>query len=234
MLDPVGPLPASVYWRRRAVALAAVIVALLLLWAVLPGGGDDRTRNTAAAAGSPDPTDPAAAPTELTATAPSDDPGLPGDGTGAGSPATTPSPSPPPNTHKPPPPRPTTCADNAIKVTVGPRSKVYAVGQQPIFDLHVRNISKLACLRDLGAGAQEMAVYRGTQRLWSSNDCYPSPEKKVQLLRPGVTTTASVTWSGKGSRPKCAGQRTVVGPGSYLVVVRVGTAVSRRTPFTLR
>ena len=265
VLDPVGPLPASVYWRRRALALAAVIVVLLLIWAVLPGGGGgDGRRDTAGAAGSATPTgspgatDPAAAPTGLSATAPSGVPGPAGDGDGnggdngggngdggdnggnsaggpAGTPApVTPSPTPVPTTPKPTVAPPTTCPDAALAVTVAPRARTYRVGQNPIFDLRVRNISALSCIRDLGAGQQEVAVYKGTQRLWSSNDCYPSPEKSPQLLRPGVQETSSVTWSGLGSRPDCAGKRAQVGAGNYTVVARVGTAVTRRTPFSLR
>ncbi|WP_433546320.1 hypothetical protein ACQPZG_15315 [Streptomyces sp. CA-294286] len=39
--NPVGPLPSSIYWRRRVVGLAllALLVALVL-WAVLAGGGN--------------------------------------------------------------------------------------------------------------------------------------------------------------------------------------------------
>ncbi|MFI6351025.1 hypothetical protein [Streptomyces sp. NPDC050560] len=37
--NPVGPLPSSIYWRRRAViASAVVIVALLVVWLVSMGG----------------------------------------------------------------------------------------------------------------------------------------------------------------------------------------------------
>lgn len=218
-------------------ALAVVIVVLLLAWAVWPGGGgDDRPRDTAAAAGSPGPTDPVAAPTGLSATAPTDDPGPVGDGNGVGGAAGTPTPSPTPVPTTPAPTvaPPTTCPDSALQVTVGPRVTTYEVGQEPIFDLRVRNVSAVSCIRDLGAGQQEVVVNRGTQRLWSSNDCYPSTEKSPQLLRPGVQETSSVTWSGLGSRPDCAGKRVRVGAGTYTVVARVGTAVTRRTPFTLR
>jgi hypothetical protein len=233
VLDPVGPLPASVYWRRRAVALAVVIVVLLLGWAVLPGGGNDQPRDTAGAVGSASPTVPAAAPTELTASPPSDDPGRPADGNGGGATATTSTPV--PTTPKPaPPPAPKPCADAALQVTVGPRHPAYSVGQSPILDLRVRNISALACTRDLGAGQQEIVLYRGPQRLWSSNDCFPDPTRSVQLLRPGAVQTSSVTWSGLGSRPKCAGTRTRVGPGTYALVARLGTIVSRRSPIVLR
>lgn len=239
VLDPVGPLPASIYWRRRALALAAVIVVLLLVWAVLPGGGGDRPRDTAAAAGSPGPTDPAAAPTGLTATAPSDDPGRPGDGNGNGNgngvgAAATPTPTPVPTTPASTPLPPKACADSALQLTVGPRHSPYSVGQSPLLDLRVRNISKVACTRDLGAGQQEIVLMRGTQRLWSSNDCFPDPAESVQLVRPGAQLNFSVTWSGLGSRPKCAGTRTRVGAGTYALVAHLGTIVSHRTPIVLR
>jgi hypothetical protein len=235
VLDPVGPLPASVYWRRRALALAVVIVVLLLGWAVLPGGGNDEPRDAAGAAGSASPTVPAAAPTELTASPPSDDPGRPGDGDAVdagGATATTSAPA--PTTPKPPPPAPKACADAALQVTVAPRHPAYSVGQSPILDLRVRNVSALACTRDLGAGQQEIVLFRGTLRLWSSNDCFPDSTRSVQLLRPGAVQTSSVTWSGLVSRPKCAGTRTRVGPGTYALVARLGTIVSRRSPIVLR
>ncbi|WP_107481947.1 hypothetical protein [Streptomyces sp. JHA26] len=39
--NPVGPLPSSIYWRRRAVLLSVVaLLALLVTWIVVVGGGD--------------------------------------------------------------------------------------------------------------------------------------------------------------------------------------------------
>ncbi|MFF0744102.1 hypothetical protein ACFYVL_27265 [Streptomyces sp. NPDC004111] len=39
--NPVGPLPSSIYWRRRAVGLSVLaLLVVLVLWAVLSGGGD--------------------------------------------------------------------------------------------------------------------------------------------------------------------------------------------------
>lgn len=38
--NPVGPLPSTIYWRRRAVLLSVVaLLALLTVWVVGPGGG---------------------------------------------------------------------------------------------------------------------------------------------------------------------------------------------------
>ncbi len=40
MRNPVGPLPSSIYWRRRAVAgLLVALLAVLIAWAVTSGGG---------------------------------------------------------------------------------------------------------------------------------------------------------------------------------------------------
>ncbi|WP_171109112.1 MULTISPECIES: hypothetical protein [Streptomyces] len=42
--NPVGPLPSSIYWRRRAVLLSVVaLLALLVTWVVTTGGGGNGT-----------------------------------------------------------------------------------------------------------------------------------------------------------------------------------------------
>ena len=52
MLEPVGPLPPSVYWRRRCVALAGVVLVLaLLVWGIVVLAAGDDTHDDAA----PDP-----------------------------------------------------------------------------------------------------------------------------------------------------------------------------------
>ncbi|TJZ42730.1 hypothetical protein FCH28_33030 [Streptomyces piniterrae] len=44
--NPIGPLPSSIYWRRRAVALAIVaLLALLVVWALNLGGNSGKTGN---------------------------------------------------------------------------------------------------------------------------------------------------------------------------------------------
>jgi hypothetical protein len=238
VLHPVGPLPASVYWRRRALAFAGVVVLLLLFWAILPGGGGAQSRDAAGAAGSPSPTQPRAAPTSigpsgLTESPATGDPGRAADGDGAATAITTTAVAPTASTPKPTPP-PTPCTDAALRLTVSPAQPVYLVGQAPVLRLQVRNVSTTSCVRDLGAALQEVLLYRGSQRLWSSNDCYPEGLRDQELMRPGVVHTFSVTWSGLSSQPKCAGTRTRVGAGSYTVLGRLGTLVSPRAPMTLR
>ncbi|MBO4241038.1 MucR family transcriptional regulator, partial [Pseudonocardia alni] len=45
-MHPVGPLPASVYWRRRACAVGVALLALFALlwlttWLLIPRGSDE-------------------------------------------------------------------------------------------------------------------------------------------------------------------------------------------------
>lgn len=231
MLQPVGPLPASIYWRRRAIVAVAALLVLIVGWQLLPGGGGEDPRRTAGAAASPTPTEQPS--TSLAATPPSGDPGRPADGGAAttAAPVSTPAPTTPRPTTAPPP---GPCKDGALALRVVPAQPAYRVGQQPVLGLEVRNTSRTPCVRDLGAAQQEIVLYQGSIRLWSSNDCYPEGATDTRVLKPGVAQSFSVTWSGLGSQPKCAGTRARVGAGTYQLVGRLGTLVSKRTALALR
>jgi hypothetical protein len=174
-------------------------------------------------------------PGELTATPPANDPGRaadPGTGTGTGTGTTTSAPQPtPPPTTAPPAPKP--CVDKALQVRIAPAVPAYPAGTQPKITLSVRNVSAVACTRDLGAAQQEVLLYRGTQRLWSSNDCYPEGARAVRTLKPGEAASSSVTWSGLSSRPKCVGERTRVAAGTYELIGRLGAITTPRAKITL-
>ncbi|MCB8902124.1 MULTISPECIES: hypothetical protein [unclassified Streptomyces] len=54
--NPVGPLPSTIYWRRRAVAACLVaLLALLAVWAVTSGDGGGKKTNDGSNGASPTP-----------------------------------------------------------------------------------------------------------------------------------------------------------------------------------
>lgn len=234
MLSPVGPLPPEVYWRRRAVAVAGLLVVLvLLLWL-----------GSAVAGGSPAPETPAAAPAPATTAAvpSSSTPPTPEPTTGTST--TVPAPGVPVTTTTPAPtttPSPTTsaplgpCPDADVALTAEAAAPQYKVGEEPVFRLLVSTSGTVPCTRALDGALQQVLVYSadGTQRLWSSNDCYPGTGTETKTLTPGQQTSYSIRWSGTTSAPGCTTPRTPVPAGAYTVVVGLGGLTSAPAPFAL-
>lgn len=226
-LEPQGPLPSQIYWRRRglalgiAVAVIAVVSAIVFAFVHGGGGSDKADGKKAAAAQQAKP--PGAAPEE------------------AKTPVVPPAEQAPPPSETPtaaviPPPvlkEGDDCPDStlAVKGLTGPQ---YVVGEQPQFTMVVTNIGLVACKRDVGAAVLAAYVYSlDNQRLWSNLDCAPSNETLVKTFDPGEQVTTTVTWTGMGSAPQCPLPRQPIGPGTYNLVVQLGNLRSATVPFML-
>ncbi len=248
MLEPNGPLPQSVYWRRRVLAAVGSVLAVVLL-AWLIGGlveADDQhpVRGTADTAdvGGRDHSG-AVRVTSERVSAPPSSPG-PDDPRGSvtASPSSS-SPTSPPRattssaavpTTTPPPGPPVACSDKVIKVVAAPDVPSYPVGVRPLLKLRIVNAGPVACSRDLNRKLREILVLGadGT-RLWSSNDCYGAPEPDVRVLAPKQAVEFSVNWAGRTSAPGCPVDRETVPAGKYQVVGKLGPLTGPPTPLTL-
>jgi hypothetical protein len=240
VLQPVGPLPPQVYWRRRLVVAGVVVVVLLLALAVCSGGPAPRGPGAGAAlSGSATPTSTGAGtitPSPGTAGGPAQGQGpatsqTSGSGTPSGTaPAGGVPVSNPPAATAPPQP----CPDSALTVVASTAKPAYRVGETPVLKLAVRNTGTVACVRDVGPRQQEMLLYAGSTRIWSSNDCYPDGGTDIRTLSPGESISSTVVWSGLSSQPGCAGTRTRVKAGSYDLFALVGGARSRPATLVLQ
>jgi hypothetical protein len=258
-MDPVGPLPTSVYWRRRLLAVGAALLGLFgLLWLVtallLPPGvdsDDSTTGRTAHVESSPPaagtapaadvrPPDPGAtgAPAGAPPAGPSAGPAAPNAGPAdeavrpdpaAGPPVLVPPAGPAPATGPPP------CPDGQIKVTAEVGAPQYPQGAKPVLRIVVANSGPTPCVRDLDGAEQEIVVWSGdgAKRLWSSNDCVNPSSSDLRTLVPGQPVAFAVNWSGLGSVPGCTAERDRIGPGAYRVVTRLGPVVSAPVPLLI-
>ncbi len=199
---PVGPLPASTYWRRRAVMLLGILVLLLVLRSC--ASGDDTPERTSA---TPKPTT-----------------------TSSPKPSTSPSAKP----TTPAPAAPAACADGALKLTSSTDADSYVPGATPKITLVIKNSAASPCRRDLGAGAVELLVFSGEDRVWSSDDCNPSTATAVTVLGAGGTQAVVKTWPGVRSAPGCAGSKDTAKAGTYRVVARLGSLRAEGVIFRLR
>jgi hypothetical protein len=234
--EPVGPLPASVYWRRRWVAIASVLgVLVLLVWFVgapLTDSGSTARPASRAALSAPQP----APPSPIAPAAAQQ--GAEGQGVAAPStgptPGPTPEPTPAPTAEATASPRePVPCTNEMLGVAAQADRPQHRVGERLPLRLVVTNTSDQPCVRDLDLARAEIVVWSGDggQRLWSSNDCSNASGPDMRTLAPGQPVVFSVEWTGRTSTPGCADPRTVVPPGAYRVMTRVDDVISAPTPF---
>lgn len=255
MLEPNGPLPPEIYWRRRILAIVvAVVVLVLIIWAavaLLGGGGEEPETEPAAAESS---TSVAATTSAADSTADAAGAETTGGGTGSSGGAdssgetgssgesdssggattsgdaasTTPSSATAVVAEG-------QCPDQSLAVRVTSAEANYQAGAEPEFTIVITNIGTSTCERDLGAGLQEVLVYSldGNRRLWSNTDCFPESTSDVRSLGPGDQAAFSVKWSGTTSEPGCETPREPVGPGAYTVVGQLGGLRSTPEPFNI-
>ncbi|WP_280399930.1 hypothetical protein [Nocardia carnea] len=217
MLEPTGPLPPEIYWRRRVFAIGALIVALaVVIWLVVTvSRGGDSPGTAAAATSSATGTETAAssAPAPTTTT-----------GASTTASGTTPAPA-----------ASGQCADQSLAIKVSVAQPTYRVGEEPVFGIVITNISGEPCTRDMGSGLQRVSVHTldGGRQLWASTDCYPDGEPDVRTLDRGEQAAFTVTWTGTTSQPECAGERVPVPTGAYNVTAQLGSVRSAPEPFNI-
>ncbi|HWH01891.1 MAG TPA: hypothetical protein VNV66_21835 [Pilimelia sp.] len=225
----VGPLPAAVYWRRRAIVLGVLLVALITLYSAC-GGSSDAGRSPGAATPTPDTASPE--PTRSLLTPES----------GGPSPAATEEPDPGPTATASvaapppaPPPAPTgACTDAEIVITPVPAKTSVRAGTPMDLRLKIQNSSPRTCSRDVGAEYQELRLVRGAETTWSSDHCGSSRASDVRSFAPGGVREYMVTWNGRSSS-KCAnGQAAApVAAGEYQLIGRLGTKYSQPVRITV-
>jgi hypothetical protein len=232
-LEPRGPLPTEIYWRRRGLALgiAVVVIGIAVATVIAFMGGSAGAKPANVKAGSAQNT-PAAPPPQAP----------PPPGQEGAIPA-----APPQQGQNPEAPTPTAavqpppvlkegddCPDSTLAVKGLTNAPQYFIGDQPKFTMIVTNIGLVACKRDVGAAVLAAYVYSlDNKRLWSNLDCAPSNETLVKTFTPGEQVTTAVTWTGMGSSPHCPLPRPAIGPGTYNLVVQLGNLRSLTVPFIL-
>ena len=234
-LEPRGPLPTEIYWRRRGLAIGIAVVVIAIAAAVVfafvsnSAGAKPASVNKPAAVqgaqGQPNSPAPQAPPAGPDSNAPA----APAQGQSPESVTPTAAVQPPPVLNPG-----DDCPDSTLGVKGLTNAPQYFIGDQPKFTMVVTNIGLVACKRDVGAAVLAAYVYSlDNKRLWSNLDCAPSNETLVKTFTPGEQVTTAVTWTGMGSAPHCPLPRPAIGPGTYNLVVQLGNVRSQAVPFIL-
>ena len=214
----VGPLPAAVYWRRRAVVLVGLAMVVLVL-SYSCGGPSEGS---------------AGPPVDTTATTPPATETEPPHPTTA-SPTPTPTPTPTAFSLVSTPPT-GACTDDEIELTASAAASTVALGQEIEVTIKIRNTSTRTCSRDVGADAQELRLQDSSGIVWSSDDCNPRHGSDLRSFTAGTGASFTLKWSGLRSRsgvgaPVCTGTQPPT-PGVYDLVARLDKKMS--APFALK
>jgi hypothetical protein len=259
--EPVGPLPATVYWRRRWVAIAsATAVIVLLAWGIAaaadpPDDPETARPSSRVAVSAPQEASPPPAAPPLAALPLATPPATtqPSTGPRPGAAGSTP---PAPPTSEPatgtatseslgleqapttaptsaPPAEPVQCTNEMIDVKAEVEGSDHRVGERMVLRLVVANSSKQPCVRDLDPVRQEIVVWSadGSTRLWSSNDCSSAKGADPRTLAPGQPVAFAVRWAGRTSEPGCPAKRETVPAGEYRLLTRVDDVISPPVQF---
>ncbi|MEU9291054.1 hypothetical protein AB0D57_42170 [Streptomyces sp. NPDC048275] len=261
MRNPVGPLPSSIYWRRRAVLLSVVaLLALLIAWVVGTGGGGGK-QNADGSNGKnpvdtitpgPSGSGPAISqhPGGRDESSASASPGSGGDDSGDSSGSSSGSTGDTGTSDDgsksgggvgstdqlPAGSTLPNCTTGAVKVSLRSVRNTYALGEKPSIELIAKNSSSGDCKVDLGPKNAVLTITQAgsDESFWSSDDCLKDPGSLLFRVPADDQVTYTQDWDRTASAPGC----TTPSPGSaaagtYLVEATVPGLTKAQTSFVL-
>ncbi|MEU8787347.1 hypothetical protein [Streptomyces sp. NPDC048637] len=232
--NPIGPLPSSIYWRRRAVALAIIVLlALLVVWALSLGGDAGKSSDEGKGSHGKGPA------TSITpgpsASGPVNDQkpggrdesgddegsdsgsggsgaagggGSSGGGAGSGGSGSGGGPIGQGSGKN------AVAAGSSLPNCIAGKAELalrsvkhsYAPGVRPKFELTVENAAGAACKVDLGQKAAVLTISdaAGDDRVWASNDCPSGTEPALLQVPAKGSVQRVIEWDRRASGPQCA------------------------------
>jgi hypothetical protein len=215
LLRPVGHLPPSVYWVRRALVLVVFLALVFVLIRVIGGGSDPKN----SAASGPD-----QSPSTAPSVAPTSTPTPEGKTSKTTKTSETPKTSATPKDVK--------CEGNDVSIDVVPVSRTLASGNS------LNLVIQLSAVRDGCKAAVDpselsVTVTSGTDQIWSTEDCEKAIPRATLVLAKGKQSSAIVSWNGRRSRPGCLPGQLQAKPGTYVVKAVYDGRASTPQAFTI-
>ncbi len=190
-----GPLPASVYWRRRALMLGLGLVLVLVVSNLF--GGDEKPKGDATA------TQVSGDPTEAT----------PEDQKKNKRPKKPKKPTEPQEPVLAQPDGP--CTDSDILIT--PMVEQAVAGRPVTITLQLRTATAEACTWRVSANHVTMKITSGADEIWTSRQCPRAVPVEDVVVRQAVTTFVDVPWKARRSDAGCPIPTPWALPGTYHV-----------------
>lgn len=202
-----GPLPASVYWRRRAL-IGTLALLLVVLFAKVLGAGSDGSSDEdpgAASLAAAGPTSsgedrPRRKRTDRASASPDEGPSVRPDRAASSSAPVLAIPD-------------GTCDDSDIRVTPEVGS---AVAGRPVdLRINLRTLVSEACTWQVSPRQLTVKITSGEDDIWSSRECPRAVPTQDVVVRREATTTIDLVWDGRRSDEDCSRLTAWAMPGYY-------------------
>ncbi|MFI5711354.1 hypothetical protein [Kribbella sp. NPDC051620] len=215
LLRPVGHLPASVYWFRRALVLVVLVALLFVLIRVLGGGGDPK--NSAA-------TDPGQNPSSGPTAIPTQTP--------SAKTSATKKPTEKPTETETNTPKDVTCIGRDVKIEVVPATRTLTAGNS------MNLVIQLSAVRDecrvvVDPTVLSLTITSGKDQIWTTEHCEKVVPRATLILAKGKQSTATIPWDGRRSRPGCLPGQLQAKPGTYVAKAVYDGRASTEQAFTI-
>lgn len=203
---PIGDLPESVYWVRRALLGVVAIVVLVVLFRMI-GGGDQKPTASSAPADTPSPSS--------TFSVPAESAGPPGTLASTSTPSVTSKPTSTPNA------KPTKddgrCQAGSVTVSVAPTARRVSTGRPLNVQVNLSTARADGCAAAVDPARLVVTVTSGKDKIWTTTHCGKAIPRATLALAPGKPSTTTVTWDGRRSAANCPAGQASARPGTYVV-----------------
>ncbi|WP_020387973.1 hypothetical protein [Kribbella catacumbae] len=198
LLRPVGHLPASVYWFRRALVLVVLVALVLVLIRVL-GGGSDPKNSAASGPGQ----NPSSGPTTAPTPTPGEKTSEPGKQTSETAKTTE-------------PPKDVKCTGDDVTIDVLPASRTLAAGNSMNLVIQLSATGD-GCKAAVDPTELSLTITSGKDQIWTTEHCEKVIPRATLVLAKGKQSPALILWDGRRSRPGCLPGQLQAKPGTYVV-----------------
>lgn len=202
---PRGPLPASVYWRRRILVLGVALLLVIVVGKLLTGSSDGSSDGEAAIQNSSAEDGDATSATTDGASDPSEGP------TDGASDEVSIEPTEP--TKEPLPDPEGECDDSDI-IAKADIDRVIG-GEQTDLPIIVNTRESEACIWKVSPETLTLTMTSGPDRIWTTQQCPKAVQRREVVVRRDTETTVDVSWSARRSDSTCSRSTDWALPGWY-------------------
>lgn len=128
----------------------------------------------------------------------------------------------------------TRCQDKDIVLRMELSESEISTDQEVVLTAYLTSISTENCFRDVGASANEIAVFNADgSKIWSSNRCPVNRKQNLVTLQPGDILKFTVPWYGYKNSKVCGEEAKPAQPGEVNVVGYNGKVESEPATLTV-